>query len=471
MPKTPRHYLDYAASAPLRPEVLDAMLPWLCGPYGDGYGNANSLYREGKAARQALDEARLVLAQAIGATPPEVVFTSGGTESNNALIAGLSAAWRERGGHARQTGRVISSAIEHHAVLEPLKHLKRDGLKVELLRADRQGFVQPEALAAALAAAGAVAGTGALAAAGSGTGAAAWPGAGHSVALVSIMAANNEVGSLQDLSALAALAHGQGALFHSDAVQILGKLPFDVQQLNIDAASFSAHKLGGPKGVGAFYLRTGTPFSPQALGGGQEMGRRSGTQNVAGAVGFARALALSLAEQQAQAKRLSDLRDRLAGELLALDAGIELTVDPRAAGFTAETAAASQGVAQGTSQSATPSASPATARGANQAATPNTAPAAAQAPGHQPSYLPNLLSLLIAGHESESLIMALDKAGVAVSSGSACSTGSLDPSHVLTALGVPRRAAEGALRISLGYASTSADIDALVAALKQILRR
>jgi cysteine desulfurase len=428
-----RHYLDYAATAPFRPEVLEAMMPWFGGLDGGNFGNANTLYQEGKAARLALEEARASIAAAIGATPPEIIFTSGGTEANNAVIFGITAALRERKGKDKCGNRLISSAIEHHAVLEPLKRLKRDDWKITLLKPDRDGYISPESLALELQGGEDKKGTvlSCLERTDCGfvkNGIQDKKEPSPFCPLVSVMAANNEIGTVQPIRELATLAHEHGALFHSDAVQVLGKLPFNVRELGVDAASFSAHKLGGPIGVGAIYLRSLTPFSPLIWGGGQEGKKRSGTQNVAAAVGFAKALELALSEQEAEAARLSNLRDHLAAELLKLDPRISLTIDPRLS-------------------------LPHLSRGTGL------------------PHLPNLLSFIVDGWESESLILALDSAGIAVSGGSACSTGSLEPSHVLTAIGMPKTKAQGVLRISLGHASTEADADALIRGLKQILER
>ena len=386
-----RVYLDHAATSPLRTEVLEAMLPWM----REGFGNANTLYREGKQARLALDAARASIASVIGASPTEIVFTSGGTESNNALISGITQAVRTKKGREKGGNHVVCSAFEHHAVLEPIKALKRSGYEIGLVKPSRDGFIQPEALAAALR---------------------------PDTILASIIMAQNEIGTVQPLALLSHIAQANGTLVHSDAAQALGKIPFNVTELGLDAASFSAHKIGGPKGIGAFYLKSRTPFVATQLGGGQEGNRRSGTQNVAGAVGFAKALELAENERDREASRLRALRDRLAADLLALDNRISLTSV------------------------------------ASYLATPT------------PSNLPGILSILVAGYESETLILKLDDAGFAVSGGSACSTGSLEPSHVLISLGLTRDEAYSALRISLGRENSSEEIDRFLSAFAQILR-
>ena len=380
-----RVYLDHAATAPLRPEALAAMQPWLT----QGFGNANTLYKEGKQARQALDEARATIAALIGASPLELVFTSGGTEADNALIAGVTQAIRTTKGREKGGNHLVCSAFEHHAVLEPIAALKRSGYTVTQVKPTRDGFITPEALSQALR---------------------------PDTLLASIIFAQNEIGTVQPLSELSPVAHANGTLLHTDAVQALGKLPLDVTELGVDAASFSAHKLGGPKGVGAFYLKSGTPFAAVQLGGGQEAGRRSGTQNVAGAVGFAKALELAAAEREQETKRLPALRDHLAAELLALDPRISLTVACTA------------------------------------------------------QHLPGMLSILVDGFESETLILRLDNAGFAVSGGSACSTGSLAPSHVLLALGLTRDQAYSVLRVSLGWENTGEDIARFLSSMKTILK-
>jgi cysteine desulfurase len=381
-----RVYLDHAATSPLRPEVFEAMRPWLTADFG----NANTLYREGKQARQVLDNARATIARCIGASPTEIIFTSGGTESNNALIAGITQAMRDQKGREKGGNHVVSTAFEHHAVLEPVQALKRKGYEVAFVKPSRDGFITLDTFNEALR---------------------------SDTALASVMVAQNEIGTVQPIAELAAAAHNNGTCFHTDAVQLLGKQAFDVRALSIDAASFSAHKIGGPQGVGAFFLKRLTPFAATQLGGGQEAGRRSGTQNIAGAVGFAKALELAERERERESARLAALRDRLATALLTLDERISLTIP-----LTAST------------------------------------------------HLPGVLSFLVAGFESETLILKLDDAGFAVSGGSACSTGSLEPSHVLKALNIPREKAYGVLRVSLGHSNTNEQIDAFITTLATSLR-
>ncbi|MDR2492510.1 MAG: cysteine desulfurase [Coriobacteriales bacterium] len=385
-----RVYLDHAATTPLAPEALEAMMPY----FAASFGNASTLYREGRQAREALEQAREVLAEALGASPPEVCFTSGGTESNNALIAGICIASRRRLG-AQKAGHVVASAFEHPAVLEPVAALKRAGFEVTLVRPGHDGFVSPDALKDALK---------------------------DNTALVSVMAANNEVGTIQPVRELAAAAHERGALFHTDAVQALGKVGFSVAELGVDAASFSAHKVGGPKGVGAFYLRRTTPFEPQQLGGGQEGMRRAGTQNVAGAVGFATAASRACEPGRllAEAARLVALRDGLAARLAALGARVRMSVP--------------------------------------------------LPPGDVQRHLPGLVSFTVNGLDSQTMLVSLDEAGFALSAASACSASSLKASHVLLSLGMPRDRALGALRVSMGEQTNARQIDAFVHTLSGMLK-
>lgn len=379
-------YLDWAATAPLSAEAAEAMTASMMpGPANLAVGgNANSLHAPGRAAFAALENARRGIARDLGASrPDEIVFTSGATEADDTALFGLTAAAiakrRQRGAEDR-VPHIITTAIEHDAILAPAKRLEAQGYRVTRLKPDRRGRIDPRALQAAL---------------------------DEDTVLVSVQAANSEVGSIQPVAELSRLAHSVGALFHTDAVQALGKVPVDLGALGVDAASFSAHKVGGPKGIGALYLRARTPFSAYMLGGGQEGGRRSGTQNVAGVVGFAAACHASCAMQEQEATRLRSLRDRLYTALVSYPA-IEATVDVE--------------------------------------------------PGSQ-DFLPNIVHVLVDGLESETLILRLDMQGFGVSGGSACSSHSLEPSHVLHALGIDNDRAQGALRISMGRYTTERDID------------
>lgn len=389
-------YLDYAATAPLCEEAAAAMAPYFVPGRANlaAGGNANSLHAPGRAAFAALEDARKSVARDLGARrPDEIVFTSGATEADDAALLGIAQAAaeeRRRRGAGGFTPHVVVTAVEHDAVLAPAKRLEAQGFRVTRLVPNRQGFVEARALEEAL---------------------------DDDAVLVSVQAANSEVGSIQPIAELARIAHGAGALFHTDAVQALGKAPVNLQELDVDAASFSAHKVGGPKGVGALYLRARTPFQAYAIGGGQEAGRRSGTQNVAGIVGFAAAVRAACAMQKDEAARLRGLRDRLYAQLGALDA-VEATVDVE--------------------------------------------------PGSR-DFLPNIVHVLVDGLESETLILRFDMQGFGVSGGSACSSHSLEPSHVLRALGIDADRAHGALRISMGRYTTEADVDAFVAAMRKSL--
>ena len=389
-------YLDYAATAPLCPEAAEAMAPYLVPGKANLAlgGNANSLNSPGRAAFAAMEQARKQLAAAIGAArPQEVVFTSGATEADNAALFGLARAAREKlrlAGKGDVQPRVLVSAIEHDAVLAPARALAAEGFAVEYLPPNRRGFVGVETLQAAL---------------------------GPDVVLVSVQAANSEVGSVMEIAQLAEAAHEAGALFHTDAVQAFGKVAVDVGQMKVDAASFSAHKIGGPKGIGCLYLKARTPFAPFLLGGGQENGLRSSTQNVAAMAGFAAAAQVAQATHVAEEQRLRELRDFLYAQMTALQ-GVRATVEV--------------------------------------------------APGSG-SYLPNIVHLLVGDLESQTMILRFDMLGFGVSGGSACSSQSLEPSHVLRAMGVSADDAQGALRISMGRFTTEEDVRRFAEAARKVL--
>ena len=384
-------YLDYAATAPLCEEAAVALQSYLvAGPLHMRVGgNANSLHTPGREAFVAFENSRKIIARCLNAKrPAEIVFTSGATESDNAALLGLTQAVLE----ARQlkgrptNGHVIVSAFEHDAVLAPARKLEAQGVRVTYLAPNSQGFISCDALREALC---------------------------SDTVLVSIMLANSEVGAIQPVKELAALAHKAGALFHTDATQALGKIPIDLQDLDVDAASFSGHKIGAPKGIGLLYLRARTPFKAFLLGGGQEEGRRSGTQNVPAAVAFAAACQAAVEMQSAECQRLMALRDSLYERLSAMKrVSATVTVEP------------------GDSR-----------------------------------YLPNIVHVLVDGYESETLILRLDAKGFGVSGGSACSSHSLEPSHVLKAMGISAQKAYGALRVSMGRYTTENQIEAFVDAL------
>lgn len=367
-------YLDYAATAPLRPEVLDAMLPLL----GGDHGNPSSVHAWGRRARAALDEARERFAAVIGAHPAEIVFTRGGTEADNLAVFGRA--------RARPGAPLACSAIEHRAVLEAVRAA---GGPAHLLPVGPDGVVDPDALDTVLA---------------------------GRPAVVSMMWANNETGAVQPVEQFAARCAEAGVVFHADAVQALGKLSVRVKQVPAHLLAFSAHKVGGPRGVGALFVRRGTELAPLLYGGAQERGLRPGTEDVAGAMGFAIAAELAETERAAESVRLTGLRDRLEAAL--------------------------------------------------RAAIPELVVHAAPAPR-----LPNVASVALPGAGQEMLLLGLDLEGVAVSSGSACSSGAVRPSHVLEAMGVAPETAAGTVRFSLGAATSAADIDRAVAAFLAVAER
>lgn len=395
-PATPhrRIYLDNAATTPLCKEAAAAMRPYLTPGIDGRFGNANSLHAPGREAFMALEGARMETARALKASrPDEIAFTSGATESDNAALVGIAVAAREK---ARQKGiistggRVAITRIEHDAVLNATRLLKDLGFSIDYIDNDRSGRVTAAALAAALH---------------------------EDTLLASVMTANNEVGTVQPVKELAACAHEHGVLFHTDAVQALGKLEVDLRAWDVDAASFSAHKVYGPKGTGVLYLKSGTPFRPLLTGGGQERGLRSGTQNVAGAVGAAAAIVRAVKNRSAYVAATMPVRDYLYQELCSF---------------------------------------------------PKVEPSVFVEPQSQ-RFLPNIVNVCVRGLESQTLIMQLDMWGFCVSGGSACSSNSLDPSHVLSALNVPRTLAQGSLRISLGEDASIETADLFIAALKEVL--
>lgn len=389
-------YLDWAATAPLCEEAAAAMLPYLTEGVGNVRwdGNANSLHTPGRAAFERLEQARHSMAADLNASRPnEIVFTSGATESDNAALLGIAqaaATSRNLGGPNKPKPRVITTMIEHDAVLKAAQRLEQQGFDVVYLKPTRAGFILPEALEAQM---------------------------DERTVLVSVQMANSEIGAVQPIKQLTDIAHAGYALMHTDAVQAFGKVPVDVRALGVDAASFAAHKVCGPKGVGALYLKARTPFLTQALGGGQEEGRRSGTQNVCGAAGFAAACHAAVENLEAEAARERALRDELYAFAKSLS-GVTPTVEVT--------------------------------------------------PGSE-DYLCNIVHLLVEGMESETMVLRLDRLGFGVSGGSACATHSLDPSHVLEAMNVSRDAAYGALRISFGRFTTEADIASFKEALARVI--
>ncbi|MCC6166120.1 MAG: cysteine desulfurase [Caldilineaceae bacterium] len=375
-------YMDHSATTPVRAEVLEAMQPY----FAEFYGNPSSIHSVGRRAGVALAQARRTIAEAIGAKPSEIIFTGCGTEGDNAALRGIALARRQATG----AKRIITLPIEHKAVLYTAQDLAEHfGFDLTLVPVDGEGLVSVEALAEAL-------------------------GGGTDVAVVSVMYANNEVGAVQPVAEIGALCKAAGVPFHTDAVQAAGKLPLNVDDLNVDAMSTSAHKFYGPKGVGFLYLRGGTPYLPYMTGGSHEGGRRAGTENVPFIVGMAKALQLVEAEREQENARLRVLRDQLIGGILESVDGAMLT-------------------------------------------------------GSRTQRLASHASFVIRGVEAEGVLIALDLAGIAASSGSACTSGSHRPSHVLEALDVPAVDAVGGLRLSLGHSNRPEDVDYLLARLPQIV--
>jgi cysteine desulfurase len=370
-------YLDHAATTPVRAEVLDAMLPYLSGTFG----NPSSAHSFGRAARAALDEAHERVAAALGAQAREIVFTSGGTEANNLAIKGAAWAGKARG------HRIVSTRIEHHAVGYVLRHLEKFGFEIVEVPVDRYGRVDPDELAEAI---------------------------NDRTILVSVMLANNEVGTIQPIAEIIErVRRRKGVLVHVDAVQAAPYLALDVRAIDADLLSLAAHKFEGPKGVGVLFLRHGTHILAQQQGGEQERHRRAGTENVAGAVGLACAYELTCRERDQTVRRLERQRDALRDAVLAVD-GTEVT-------------------------------------------------------GHPTERLPGLLSIIARGTDGTSVALSLDLEGVAVSVGSACTTGSTEPSHVLAAMGYPPDEARGALRMSLGRTTTDDEIEMAAGAIPRTL--
>jgi cysteine desulfurase len=370
-------YLDHAATTRLAPEVLEAMLPFL----GEQYGNASSIYSLGRESRRAVENAREVTAAFFGARPKEIVFTSGGSEADNLALRGVAWSQRHRGDH------IVTTQIEHHAVLHTCSALEKQGFTVTYLAPDRAGRVDAAQVAEALT---------------------------ERTVLISVMHANNEVGTIQPIATIGALARERGILFHTDAVQSVGLLPFRPRDIPADLVSMSAHKLYGPKGVGALYVRTGVRLAAQITGGDQEFNRRAGTENVPGIVGLGRALELVHRDAGTEPDRLQALRDRLIE-------GIRTRVDD------------------------------------------------AWLTGHPTERLPNNASFIFRGIEGEPLLLNLDMRGICASSGSACASGSVEPSHVLLAMGYTHEEAHGALRLTLGRENTDAEVDAVLAVVPELV--
>lgn len=374
-----RIYLDYAATTPTHPEVVKAMLPY----FTEDFGNPSSIYHDGQKAKAALDEARAGVASFIGARDDEIIFTSGGTEGDNLALIGVAFANERKGNH------IITSSIEHHAVLETCKFLERRGFSVTYLPVDKYGLVDPEDVKKAIS---------------------------DRTILISVMHANNEVGTIEPVAEIGRIAKENGIYLHSDAVQTVGHIPINVNELNVDLLSMSAHKLCGPKGVGALYVRKGTKLVPYLYGGQQERRRRAGTENIPGIVGFGKAVAIARREMGPEAIRLTSLRDRLISGFQKLVDHISLN-------------------------------------------------------GHPSNRLPNNVNISVDFVEGESMCMSLDLEGISASTGSACSSSSLEPSHVLVAMGLSHERAHGSLRFTLGKWTTEEEIDRVLEVLPRVVAR
>ncbi len=379
MEQRQRVYLDHAATTPVHPAVVKSMFPY----FTEYYGNPSSFYQTGREARKSLEEARDKIAGIFNADPGEIYFTACGTESDNWAIKGTALSRQKHGRH------IITSAIEHHAVLHACEDLQKQGFELTVLPVDENGLVSPESVRGTIR---------------------------EDTILVTIMMANNEIGTLQPIKEIAAICREKKVLFHSDAVQAGGALPIDVKDLGADMLSFSAHKFYGPKGVGLLYLRKGLRIDNLLSGGAQERNRRGGTENLAGIVGMAKALELADEKMEAEQKRMITLRDYLIEQLLKKIPHTRLN-------------------------------------------------------GHPEKRLPNNVNVSFEFIEGESILLMLDHYGFECSSGSACTSGSLDPSHVLLAIGLPHEIAHGSLRVSLGQSNTREQMDKLTESLSTIVSR
>ena len=378
-----RIYLDHAATTPPDPRVIEAMLPY----FGQHWHNPSSIYLEAQQARQAIDEARATIAAAIGALPEEIIFTSGGSESDSLAMRGVLDAMTARGRH------FITSAVEHHAILDTAEQLEREGAEVTIVGVGPDGRVDPVEVEAAVR---------------------------DDTVLVTIMHANNEVGAVNDISEIARRVHAKNShtIVHTDAVQSAAHLGVNVDRLGVDLLTLTGHKFYGPRGAGILYVRSGTPLAPQILGGGQEDNRRAGTENTAAIVGLAEAMRIAAEEREADISHERHLQERLIAELPQRIPMLGLT-----------------------------------------------------GPSDMAQRLPGSVSVVVAFVEGESILLALDLAGVAASSGSACTTGSVEPSHVLVAMGLPSDLARGSLRFTFGRMNTDADIDRVLEVLPPIVQR
>ncbi len=372
-------YLDNAATTSLKSEVLEEMMPIL----KENYGNPSSIYSIGRNARKEVEKSRQTVAEILGANPSEIFFTSGGTESDNWAIRGVAFAQFRKG-----KNHIITSKIEHHAVLHTVKELEKEGFEATYLDVDKNGFVNPEDVKAAIT---------------------------EKTALVTVMYANNEIGTIQKISEIGKVCHEKGVIFHTDAVQAVGHLEINVKEQNIDLLSLSGHKFHGPKGVGALYVKKGVRILNLMQGGAQESNKRPGTENVAGIVGLAKALEISMQNRQEKNKDLEKKRDFLINELLKIKRS--------------------------------------------------------RLNGDRIQRLPGNVNISFEGIEGESLLLLLDAAGICASSGSACTSGSLDPSHVLLAIGLVHEVAHGSLRLSLDESTTIEELEYTVSEVKKVVER
>ncbi|MDR1542191.1 MAG: cysteine desulfurase NifS [Clostridiales bacterium] len=372
-------YFDNAATTYVRPEVLDIMLPF----FSERYGNPSSIYEIARDSKKALEHAREQVAKALGAQPEEIFFTGSGTEADNWAIRGIADLYKNRGNH------IITSSIEHHAVLHTCQYLDKNGFETTYLPVDGDGLISLEDLEKAIR---------------------------PSTTLITIMTANNEIGTLQPVKEIGEIARKRGIAFHTDAVQAVGHVPIDVKAMNIDLLSLSAHKLYGPKGVGVLFVKKGVPLKPLIFGGGQERNRRAGTENVAGIVALGAAIELASGELGEESARLSKIRDKIIDGILSSIPHTRLN-------------------------------------------------------GSREKRLPNNVNISFQFIEGESLLLLLDMKGIYASSGSACTSGSLDPSHVLLAIGLPHETAHGSLRLTLGRGSTEEQADYLLQELPAIVSR
>ncbi|MDD5568602.1 MAG: cysteine desulfurase NifS [Candidatus Omnitrophica bacterium] len=372
-------YLDYAATTPTDPEVVKAMEPY----FFEKFGNASSIHAYGQEAKKALEDSRAITAEFLGAKAQEIIFTSGGTESDNNVIFGVADALAGKGNH------IITSAIEHHAISEPCRALEKKGFKITCVGVDKDGLVSPDEVKRAIT---------------------------DKTILISIMHANNEIGSIQPIAQIGKIAREKGVYFHTDSVQTVGHIPVNVDDLNVDLLSLSAHKFYGPKGVGALYIRKGTRVNRYLYGGDQEGGRRASTHNISGIVGLAKAIELCSKGMDEEAEYLISLRDKLIKEMPKKIPEIRLN-------------------------------------------------------GHPTQRLPNNVNFSIKYIEGESMLLSLDMLGLALSTGSACTSSSLEPSHVLLAIGLDHATAHGSLRISMGRWTKDSEIKFLLENLPNVVEK